>query len=59
MEFGQSEASIHATIQTLQIDDQSLDAQQPVVLGPASAVSKGECANIHPLFTKRFIVLQQ
>lgn len=50
LELGQSEASIHATIQTLQIDDQSLDAQQPVVLGPASAVSKGVNISSHEMY---------
>ena len=42
LELGEVEASMHASIHALQLDDQSLDAQQPVVLGPASAVSKGK-----------------
>lgn len=41
LELGESEASMHASIRAMQLDDQSLDAQQPVVLGPASTVSKG------------------
>lgn len=39
LELGESEASMQASIHALQLDDQSLDAQQPVVLGPASVVS--------------------
>lgn len=47
LELGESEASMHASIHALQLDDQSLDAQQPVVLGPASVVSKGTPPYIH------------
>jgi hypothetical protein len=41
VELRMRDASIVGSIRALQIDDQSLDAQQPVVLGPAGVVTAG------------------
>ena len=41
LELRASDAAVWGSLQALQIDDQSLDAAQPVVLGPAGVVTKG------------------
>jgi hypothetical protein len=41
LELRASDARVSGSLQALQVDDQSLDAMQPVVLGPAGVVTKG------------------
>lgn len=41
VELRASDATIQGSIHAVQIDDQSLEASQPVVLGPAGVVTKG------------------
>ena len=41
LELRASDLTLAGSLQAVQLDDQSLDASQPVVLGPAGVVTKG------------------
>ena len=51
LELRASDVRVAGSLQAVQIDDQSLDALQPVVLGPAGVVTKGASRHLRPPFT--------